>query len=1054
VSRDPNERTSPLGLASAPALALIACFFASGAASLVLEVVWTRSLRLVFGSTTLAVSTVLVAYMAGLGAGGLAGGRLAAKSARPVRAYGWIELAIGLYALAVPFLISVLPGLASGLASLSFWPSALLRFALAFLVLAAPTFAMGLTLPLVTRALVPDARAGSGVAVLYGVNTLGAVAGVLLAAFVLLPALGVRASSFAAAAVDVAIGGVALLLAGRFGMFAPEPEAREPRGELVRRWNPALLAYATVGFSALVYEVTWTRALAMVLGSSLYAFACMLAAFLLGIGAGSLIARAFVDRLRRPLFAYALGIALLGVVSLAALVALPRLPPLFMELVRASGGARESLALAQFGVALLVMLPPALVLGALFPLLTRVQASVEGAASAAGDVYFANTVGSALGAFLAGFVLLPTYGLRGTASLAIALNALACAALLLWRGHPSFVRRALYAGAPLALAAWMLILPPRLDTRPLAFGGFVATRIFDTTPDVSELEGVPQEEVLYYRDGLSATVSVHRYRGEVSLHTNGKADASSNVDMPTQVLIGQVPMLFGKPAKKALVIGWASGVTAGSIARHPVEKIDVVELEPAMLQASHFFDDVNGKPLEDPRQNVNVDDGRSYLARTTEKYDVIASEPSNPWLTGVANLFTREHFRAARNALAPGGRLLQWFPLYAVDPEILRSVLGALRAEFPYVYAIVIDRRVPDLLLLATTEPLRSEDLPRFETLPEAVKSDLSRVGTRSTADLWSLIRLLPEDVDALIGPDAVPNTDDNLFVELRSPWLLYADDFANGDGPSAHSFALIDVFRLGEWPLVESAAAAQGIEPGELALSHIRARRDRSVAESLAKLGAGGGAGIAAQAELDRLEDGMDVDAYRAALDTAVSTSPDDFTVRMVRARARLAWDDARGALDDLARASELRPDDPSVRVLGASVLLQAGRAQDAFDSLQPVLATEYGQLDPPVWFLAGRAAIEAGHPGEGAELVERYLEYEPGQVVAWELLERAYTTQGRTAEAGRARRNRTTNLYLLALGAEREGDADRARETLRRALVISPEHAPSRAALTRLGG
>jgi spermidine synthase len=1057
VSPDPSQERAPVrGLASPAALALIACFFVSGAASLVLEVVWTRGLRLVFGSTTLAVSTVLVAYMAGLGAGGLVGGRLAARSARPVRAYGWIELGIGLYALAVPFLIAALPALAGAwLAELPFWPAALVRFAVALALLAPPTFGMGLTLPLITRALVVEARAGGGIAVLYGVNTLGAVAGVLLATFALLPALGVRTSSVAAAAVDLAVGALALLLARRFPALEREAPPPAPARELSARWNPALLAYATVGFSALVYEVAWTRALAMVMGSSLYAFACMLAAFLFGIGAGSLAARGFVDRLRRPLFAYALGIALLGVVSLVCLVALPALPALFMRLVRASGGSPGALAFAQFGTALLVMLPPALVLGALFPLLARVQASVEGAASATGDVYFANTAGSALGAFLAGFVLLPALGLRGTAALAIAINALACAGLLLWRGHDTFARRAALAAAPLALAAWMVAAPPSIDTRPLAFGGFSATRIFDATPDVSVIEGIHDEEVLFYRDGLSATVSVHRYRGGVSLHTNGKADASSNVDMPTQVLIGQVPMLFGPPAKSALVIGWASGVTAGSIARHPVERIDVVELEPAMLEASRFFDDVNGRPLEDPRLRMIVDDGRSYLARTTERYDVIASEPSNPWLTGVANLFTREHFRAARNALAPGGRLLQWFPLYAIDPEILRSVLAALRAEFPHVYAVLIDRRVPDLLLLATTEALRREDLPVFEELPESVRSDLERVGTRSTADLWSLLRLLPADVDALIGPHAVPNTDDNLFVELRSPWLLYADDFADdGSGPGARSAALIDAFKLGEWPLVEPAAAERDLDPGELALSHIRARRDRAVAESLAQIGGDSGPALAARAELDRLEFGLDVDEYRARLDTAVAAAPDSFAVRMVRARARLATNDADGALEDVARAAELRPDDASAALLHASILIQLGRSAEAWNALQPVLASESGKLDPIAWLLAGRAGIESDRIAEGLPWLERYVQAEPGQVSAWQLLETAYTAQSRVADAGRARRNQSTNLYLIALGAERDGDAERARATLRRALDLTPEHEPSRAALARLGG
>jgi spermidine synthase len=294
-------------------------------------------------------------------------------------------------------------------------------------------------------------------------------------------------------------------------------------------------------------------------------------------------------------------------------------------------------------------------------------------------VYFVNTLGSALGAFSAGFILLPLLGLRGTASLAIALNFGVCAALMAWRAGGAR-RRLLAAAVPAAFAVAISIFPPPLDTRPLALGAFRPQRIFPSASAVSDLVGVSDEQVVYYRDGLSSTVSVHRYRGEHSLHVNGKADASERVDMATQVLLAQTPLSFGQPAQKVLVIGWASGVTVGSVARHPVEQIDAVELEPAMLEASHFFDRVNGKPLEDPRVRVIVEDARNYLANTREKYDVIISEPSNPWLSGVANLFTREHFRAAREALAPDGRLLQWFPLYAADLEVVRSILAALRS--------------------------------------------------------------------------------------------------------------------------------------------------------------------------------------------------------------------------------------------------------------------------------------------------------------------------------------------------------------------------------------
>src|SRR5258706_7648958 len=709
-------------------VALGVCFFLSGAGSLVLEVVWTRLLRLVFGTTTLAISTILVAYMSGLGLGGFLGGRLvnrAAEGARvtrwrdSVRGCGWIEIAVGMYALAVPTIFAVFPLLGRAwLAELSFWPAAFARFALALAVLIVPTIGMGLTLPFLTRAVVRDANAaGRGIALLYGVNTVGAVCGVFASTFALLPWLGVRGSNGFGAGLYLAVGALALLLARR----SPEAEATTPlpvegaRGERLARWNPALLAYGTVGFTSLVYEVAWTRALSMVMGSSIYAFACMLAAFLLGIGVGSLAARPFADRLRRPLAVYAAGIALLGLLSLAALSLLPLLPGAFMVLVRRFGDSSVLLVCSQIALALAVMFPPALVLGALFPLLARAQSEVSGAAPAVGDVYFVNTLGSSAGAFLAGFVLLPALGLRGTAALAIAINLAAATAVLLWRGHARTPFRVALAAAPAALALFVALHPPALDTRPLALGGYVAARIFDESPDPSLIEGIPAERIAYYHDGISATVSVHQMRGQTSLHLNGKADASTGPDMATQVLLAQAALLFGKPAREALVVGWASGVTVGSAARHPLERLDAVELEPSMIEAARFFESVNGRPLENPRVHLVLDDGRHYVETSPRKYDVVISEPSNPWLTEVSNLVTREYFRAVRQTLAPDGRFLAWFPLYAIDFEALRSILAALQAEFPYVYALVLDRNKPDLMVLARTQPLTPEDLPRWE---------------------------------------------------------------------------------------------------------------------------------------------------------------------------------------------------------------------------------------------------------------------------------------------------------------------------------------------------
>jgi len=1044
-------------------LALGLCFFFSGAGSLVLEVVWSRLLRLVFGTTTLAISTILVAYMSGLGLGAWLGGRLAPRVRSGVRAYASLELAVGAYALLVPGIFALFPTLGCGLlGELSFWPAALVRFALSLAVLIAPTLGMGMTLPFLTRDVVRDtSAAGRGIGLLYGLNTLGAVSGVFLSTFALLPRLGVRGSCFAGAGIDLAVGALALWLARSrtaevvAAPVAPVEPAPAAEGALAR-WNPALVAYGTVGFTSLVYEVAWTRALSMVMGSSIYAFSCMLASFLTGIALGSLAMARLADRVRRPLATYAAGIAGLGLLSLASFALLPHLPELFMTLVRRSGGSTFRLVVAQIAVAVPVMLPPALVLGALFPLLSRAQSATAGAAPAVGDVYFVDTAGSALGAFAAGFVLLPLLGLRGTAVLAIALNLAAAAALLLWRGHARTPIRVALAAGPALGALWIGLAPPPLDTRPLSRGAFVPGYVFDVSPAASLLEGLPSEEVLFYRDGISASVSVHAANGRVSLHTNGKPDASTGPDMGTQVMLGQAGLLFGRPARDALVIGLASGVTVGSLARHPVQRIDAVEIEPATVEASRFFDHWSGHPLDDPRVHVVLDDGRNYLAATRRTYDVIVSEPSNPWLTGVANLFTREFFAAAHRALNPGGRLVIWLPLYAMDGPALTSVFAALRAELPNTYAIVPDHGVADLILLACEDPLAPATLPRWDALPPAVQSDLYRVGTHSTADLWTLLRMVPEDLAAVVGSTGLENTDDNLFVELRTPWLLYADRFApDGQGPSDLARKQLDNAPFGVAALLMAGAQLPGgPRLGELALSYLNVRRDAGATARIGMFAPQAAETIAARAQLARAGGMFDEARFESDIERATELEPHSYDLRMLRARNRLGHGDVPGATEDIDAALAERPNDPAALAVRAGVLLREQRAPEARAILARLEKTEYWDTTHPLWFLAARAALESGDTADGTARMERFLVAEPGVDEGWQLLAQAYTAQGRVEDAARARRNQAMDLYLVALGAEQQGDAQHAREALQRALALQPDHAAARQALQRLGG
>ncbi len=1062
-----------------PPLALVplaVCFFFSGLGSLVLEVVWTRQLRLVFGSTTLAASTILVAYMLGLGLGGLAGGRVAQRIKSGVRAYAWIEIAIAAFALAVPFLLAALPQVAGAwLPGLGFWPLFFARFLMALLVLLLPTILMGATLPILVAALARrDPRIGRLTAVLYGVNTLGAVAGVFATAFILFPLLGLWRSNVFGALLDASVGVLALATLARRedpeaaplpAEPAADPAPRRASDPAARRPRLLLAVYASVGFTALVFEVCWTRALALVLGSSIYAFSAMLGAFLAGIALGSLAVRRLVDRLANPGAALALGLCLLGVFSLGVTLALPALPEAFLELLRRTGPLGTRLVLLQVLLCVVVQLPATLVLGALFPLLARLVAeSPAMAGPAVGRVYFANTLGSAAGAFAAGFVLVPTLGLRDTLALASGVN-LAAAGVVLLTAVAATPRIRALAAAPLAAALALLFVPIPFDSTALTSGAFRGPElVLDFGIVDLPLDGVPQNEVLYYRDGISSTVSVHREEGGIELRVNGKADASTRGDMSTQVLLGEVPMLFGPPARRVSVIGYASGVTAGAVARHPVERLDVIEIEPAILEAERFFRHVNGRPLDDPRVHVHLDDGRAHLGAHPGTYDVVISEPSNPWMSGVSNLFTREFFATARAALRPDGRLLQWVQLYAMPPEDLYSILAAVRSEFPYVYGFAHGDEEPDLLLLATLRPLSRADLPRWEDLTPAVRDDLRRVGNFSTTDVWSLLRLAPADIDVLVGQAPLVNRDDNLHIELATPWLLGAMQGEDTLGPNWLAFAR---FPLGVLPLLRALGEPlDGEQTGALALSYLRARHDLTVATAVlgeaTKLGRSGHSmttALLVARAFDR--DGtLDLASQLATIDEAVALAPGAIEPLLVRAELRQEAEQHAAALADLDAALARAPDEVRAREIRLRVLRALGRDEDAVAELERLLASPYVEYDPTLWQTAGELYVATGRHARAVEVLGRYLrELHPAWADSWLQLATAHDGAGEPDAAARARRNAgiaTANqlraLHRRARIARWRGWDDDARTLLEQLVALDPGNAAASAELASL--
>lgn len=772
---------------------LAACFILSGATGLIYEVLWARMLGLVFGATTLAVSTVLAAFMGGLALGSAIAGRVAGRIRRPIRAYGLLEIGIALYALAVPFLFTVVDNLYAVLWQhfhLSFFVFSLLRFLLSCLMLLIPTTLMGATLPLMSAALLRSSDVNStSITRLYTRNLVGAICGCLAAGFFLLPSLGVTATIYTASVINMVIGVVAILADRRMSeepAVIAERHAKEESEESAQTSTRLsgtkfwLLCAFVSGFVTISTQVAWTRMLSMIIGSSTYAFSITVALFLVGLSVGAFfIARRNVsNKLRKTVLTVELLTAISLVFSLFVVNRIPAwLVAAGLSLGISSWGGL--LALQITSVALLILLP-ALLMGMVMPLVLVWTDSAAGNRSVqlVGRSYAVNTIGAIAGAFSAGFVLIPRTSTRFTILFAAALCVLVAGLAYQPEGELRERKRkqAIHVVSTLALLIMIFTLAPRLDLANLSIGAYdslertIAKTRGSVAENASERSGAGGHELLMYVEGPTSTVSVRKDWDVTSLAINGRVNASDREDMPTQVMVGQLPILIAPNVRNGLVVGFASGVTVGSILQSPIHSLECVELEPATVDGSRFFEHVNNRPLEDPRMRLIIDDARTYLRVTPNRYDIIVSEPSHPWVPGVANLFTKEFFTLGRERLSQDGVFVQWVQIYQLSTDSLRSVLATFQNVFPYVQVFRVEGATygKDLILIGSKTPL-TLDLLKERMADSRVAAELGRVEIKSEADVkaWYVTdqsKLAP----AVAG--AVINTDDNMHVETTVP--------------------------------------------------------------------------------------------------------------------------------------------------------------------------------------------------------------------------------------------------------------------------------------------
>lgn len=902
-------------------------FFGSGLTSLIYEVVWMRRLTLTFGHTVMAVSTVVTAFMLGLALGSLLGGRWAdSRPRRWLATYGQLEIAIGLWGALSPRLLD----------SVDRWvaPNGVFSaFLGALLVLTPPTVLMGATLPVLSRVMVRElAEMGLGLSWLYGSNTLGASLGAALAGWWMLPTLGLTRSLLLTAAASVTLGAVAWA-AARGPKDRPPRPGTEPAP--IRAPGGLAAAMALAGIASMGLQLAWTRALAQLMGSSTYAFSTILALFLAGMGLGSgLLSICWFAR--RPGPRHLAGLLILtGAMAGASHAVLGALPDLALRLKPMLSPDLPRMLASSALLAGLVVLPATLLMGLSLPLAAVLESErLERLGRSLSLVYSVNTLGCILGASAVGFFGIPRLGVQTT--LLLSAGAYLAAALLVWP-RPAVGLAALAVAAGLfGLPAWSLA---RMGSAPGLY------------------REVPVREPAFYRDGLSCTVTLlFDENGGPVLKVNGKTDASLYPgDLQTQLLCGYLPGFLHPRPERVAVIGLGSGLTAHALATFPaLRALDVAELEPAVVEAGRYWSGFNGRLLQDPRLEIFPTDGRTFILSQPEGYDVIASEPSNPWIAGVANLFTTEFYRVCRQRLRPGGIMCQWLQLYGLSDREMRRILTTFFQVFPH--GGVWQSAQGDLLLVGSEQPVEL-DLERvaglYRTVP-VLRRDLCSIELYRPETVAGLYVLDRET--ALRKLSLTPlNTDDLPLLEFSAP-LSFSQSTASAMN----------------W---EVLAAARGSEP----------LLPPGVPDTPAnRIGAG-----FAWIRLGRHADIRRLTRYRDLPDC-----------RLVAARSAELLGDANAELL-YKEALEEAPDDPLTLWLVAVGRIRAGQLEVARQLLERLERHPLFGFEEPVMLEHSNVLLRLNRGPEALQWARAATRLEGASFLAWTKLAQVQQSQGLSAEA-----------------------------------------------------
>lgn len=754
---------------------MLAFFVTSGMCGLIYQSIWSQYLNLILGSSAYAQSLVLAIFMGGMAIGAWLSAHLVARWRDLFLAYGGIEAAVGVAGVgfhAVFLLVTgwlygtAIPGLAN--------PESIsaLRWAAAAALIVPQTVLLGMTFPIMSAALMrwTPQRAGAVLGGLYFYNSIGAAFGALLATFVLVPRWGLAGAMAIAGIVNIAI-----YLGIWYARIEPRgAEARESSGVAVSGRQPGfyalmLAAAALTGLSSFMYEIGWVRMLSLALGSSLHAFELMLAAFIGGLALGGLYIRKHLDRIAAPIRYVGFVQIFMGMAALATL-------PLYDHSFAWVGWLLETLAptssgyffynVATAAISIAIMLPAAFFAGMTLPIMTYVLLRRGAGEPAVGHVYAANTLGAILGVILMTHVAMPMLGLKVSLIVAASID-LALGLILLGAFGEIQRRRSIAIGGALSLALLVFAI---------GFADFDPRRLNSGVFRTGNTSIAADSDVFYQADGKTASIALFGVEDRVlTIATNGKPDASiamqpgapPTLDEPTMILAAILGLAFHPDPERIANIGFGSGLTTHTFASSSLpDNITTVEIEPKMVEAARGFGARVARAYDDPRSQIVIDDARAYFSGAGERYDVIVSEPSNPWVSGVAKLFSVEFYSFVRRHLTDDGLLVQWVQTYEVADATLLTVLRALDASFSD-YALYISNGT-DLLIVATPQGKLPQPNGRF--LSDAAMRPLAdAAGIRGVADIHARKIADRAVIGAMLRVDGGPINSD--FRPVLAHW-------------------------------------------------------------------------------------------------------------------------------------------------------------------------------------------------------------------------------------------------------------------------------------------